>query len=231
LQAHLSRYTIDRLPIADYVTDTKTVLDQAIRILQAMIDFSAASVNRISLTRRCITLMQCVKSAMWWSSDYQSQHQKQDISKRPGQRQQHSVHSCALRLLDSSNSGSLGAKSLDDWSFVRPSVSDDWKVRMEVGLQCGKSSGRDGFAKLPYLQKPQPEGWIALVSEQQSGRLVCLKRLTADARPSNGPLQFSMDLDLQTDMKIGQELMLELTVLSDCYFETEPATKRITIYS
>lgn len=37
LQAHFSRA---ELPIADYVTDTKSVLDQALRILQVSVNFS-----------------------------------------------------------------------------------------------------------------------------------------------------------------------------------------------
>lgn len=39
-QAHFSRL---ELPISDYVTDLKSVLDQSIRIIQAMIDVSANS--------------------------------------------------------------------------------------------------------------------------------------------------------------------------------------------
>jgi activating signal cointegrator complex subunit 3 len=38
LQAHFARLD---LPISDYVTDTKSVLDQSIRILQAMVDVAA----------------------------------------------------------------------------------------------------------------------------------------------------------------------------------------------
>lgn len=37
-QAHFSR--ID-LPVSDYITDTKSVLDQSIRVLQAMVDVAA----------------------------------------------------------------------------------------------------------------------------------------------------------------------------------------------
>ncbi len=37
LQAHFERCP---LPITDYITDTKSVLDQSIRVLQGMIDIS-----------------------------------------------------------------------------------------------------------------------------------------------------------------------------------------------
>lgn len=40
LQAHMSRLA---LPISDYVTDTKSVLDNSIRLLQAMVDVAADS--------------------------------------------------------------------------------------------------------------------------------------------------------------------------------------------
>lgn len=38
LQAHFTRMD---LPISDYITDTKSVLDQSIRVLQAMVDVAA----------------------------------------------------------------------------------------------------------------------------------------------------------------------------------------------
>jgi activating signal cointegrator complex subunit 3 len=38
LQAHFSKLP---MPISDYITDTKSVLDQAIRVVQAMIDICA----------------------------------------------------------------------------------------------------------------------------------------------------------------------------------------------
>ena len=38
LQAHFERLP---LPIADYITDTKSVLDQTMRVIQAMIDVCA----------------------------------------------------------------------------------------------------------------------------------------------------------------------------------------------
>lgn len=38
MQAHFTRMD---LPISDYITDTKSVLDQSIRVLQAMVDVAA----------------------------------------------------------------------------------------------------------------------------------------------------------------------------------------------
>lgn len=72
LQAHFSRIGTKRCcnaallcclrsatapPISDYVTDQKSVLDQAIRILQAMVDV-AADGGWLHTTLRCMQLMQ-----------------------------------------------------------------------------------------------------------------------------------------------------------------------------
>ncbi len=56
LQSHLSRA---QLPMADYHTDTKSVLDQAIRILQAMVDI-AADAGWLATTLRVQNLLQMI---------------------------------------------------------------------------------------------------------------------------------------------------------------------------
>lgn len=61
LQAYFSR--ID-LPIADYVGDQTSVLDQSIRVSQACVDM-AAELRQPSTVRRLLSLLQAVKSARW----------------------------------------------------------------------------------------------------------------------------------------------------------------------
>ncbi|KJZ79284.1 hypothetical protein HIM_01435 [Hirsutella minnesotensis 3608] len=61
LQAHMSR--ID-LPISDYVGDQTSVLDQAIRIIQASIDVLTET-GHLSSCLQMMTLMQCIKCARW----------------------------------------------------------------------------------------------------------------------------------------------------------------------
>ncbi|KAJ8682588.1 hypothetical protein QAD02_018380 [Eretmocerus hayati] len=63
LQAHFSRLP---LPCADYYTDLKSVLDQSIRILQAMIDVVAER-GFLSSTLCLIILLQMVLQARWIS--------------------------------------------------------------------------------------------------------------------------------------------------------------------
>ena len=63
LQAHFSRL---QLPCSDYYTDLKSVLDQAIRIIQAMIDV-AAEAGWLATTVRIQTLLQMVVQGRWVS--------------------------------------------------------------------------------------------------------------------------------------------------------------------
>ncbi|KRX49093.1 Activating signal cointegrator 1 complex subunit 3 [Trichinella murrelli] len=60
-QAHLQRL---ELPNVDYETDLKSVLDQSIRILQAMVDISAER-GWLATTLRVIGLMQMIVQARW----------------------------------------------------------------------------------------------------------------------------------------------------------------------
>ncbi|VDP20099.1 unnamed protein product [Schistosoma margrebowiei] len=61
-QAHFSR--IKELPIIDYRTDTQSILDQAIRILQAMLDVSAEC-GWLRTSLNCIILMQMITQGLW----------------------------------------------------------------------------------------------------------------------------------------------------------------------
>lgn len=65
LQAHLSR--VD-LPIADYIQDTISVLDQSLRILQAYVDV-ASELGFLSTVLTLIKCMQCVKQGYWYEDD------------------------------------------------------------------------------------------------------------------------------------------------------------------
>ncbi|XP_055949414.1 activating signal cointegrator 1 complex subunit 3-like [Argiope bruennichi] len=61
LQAHFSRL---QLPCTDYYTDLKSVLDQAIRIIQAMIDVSSDK-GWLAPTLLSMTLLQMILQARW----------------------------------------------------------------------------------------------------------------------------------------------------------------------
>ncbi|CAH8646705.1 unnamed protein product [Dicrocoelium dendriticum] len=62
LQAHFSR--LAELPVADYVTDTRSVLDQATRILQAMLD-ACTLCGWLTSALNTILLMQMIVQGVW----------------------------------------------------------------------------------------------------------------------------------------------------------------------
>uniref|UniRef100_H2Z644 Activating signal cointegrator 1 complex subunit 3 n=1 Tax=Ciona savignyi TaxID=51511 RepID=H2Z644_CIOSA len=62
LVSHFQRFT---LPSTDYVTDLKSVLDQAIRVLQAYVDYSA-DLGWLSTSLRCMHIIQMVSQASWF---------------------------------------------------------------------------------------------------------------------------------------------------------------------
>ncbi|KAK5666592.1 putative steryl acetyl hydrolase mug81 [Batrachochytrium dendrobatidis] len=64
LQAHLVRQ--DQLPCSDYHTDTISVLDQSIRIVQAMIDVCVLQ-GYLATTLGLTSILQCIKQARWES--------------------------------------------------------------------------------------------------------------------------------------------------------------------
>eukprot|EP00055_Hartaetosiga_balthica_P010039 m.41520 g.41520 ORF g.41520 m.41520 type:complete len:2056 (-) comp7002_c0_seq1:116-6283(-) len=62
LQAHFSEL---KLPIADYVTDTKSVLDQCVRVLQAMVDVGADN-GYLDTVLNTMHLTQMIAQARWY---------------------------------------------------------------------------------------------------------------------------------------------------------------------
>ncbi|GAX76248.1 hypothetical protein CEUSTIGMA_g3692.t1 [Chlamydomonas eustigma] len=61
LQAHMSR---ERLPISDYITDTKSVLDNSLRVLQAIVDV-VADKGWLQTTLSTLKLIQCLMQGLW----------------------------------------------------------------------------------------------------------------------------------------------------------------------
>ena len=62
LQCYVARRP---LPVADYATDTRTVLGQTIRVLQAMVDV-AADAGWLRTTLNIMSLVQMLKQARWF---------------------------------------------------------------------------------------------------------------------------------------------------------------------
>ncbi|KAJ3008876.1 activating signal cointegrator 1 complex subunit [Thoreauomyces humboldtii] len=65
LQGHLVR--LRTMPCADFLTDTVSVLDQSIRVMQAMVDVAAED-GHLATCLGIMHMMQCIKQAVWPSA-------------------------------------------------------------------------------------------------------------------------------------------------------------------
>lgn len=64
-QAHFERAS---LPISDYYTDQRSTLDNAVRIVQAMVDVTSNN-GHLYAALCCMSLLQCILQGLWWYSN------------------------------------------------------------------------------------------------------------------------------------------------------------------
>ncbi|KAJ3219925.1 activating signal cointegrator 1 complex subunit [Dinochytrium kinnereticum] len=204
IQGHFSR--VKTLPCADYATDTTSVLDQSIRIMQAMIDVSASR-GYLKTTKGIMTLMQCIKQARWPHDSplLMLPHMAEELVE-----------------LVQLNGNALGLQELIDLpsdqvkkvfskvSSLRDSQVNDIldvvgklpKVELKVALEnsaelqgcfevfCGKTydlkiaanrstkKPTDGFRCFcPKFPKAQQESWFAVLGDTNADELIAMKRV------------------------------------------------------
>ncbi|KAI7540265.1 Sec63-domain-containing protein, partial [Hortaea werneckii] len=191
LQAHFSR--ID-LPISDYVGDQNSVLDQAIRIVQASIDV-LTEMDFLQSCHMMITLLQCVKSARW--------HDDGPLAIFPGveveaEKKRLADESSKPRTLVEATTASkddltkalkqvgLPApahgkvfKALSQLPQLRVGVTDVNALGLTVSLaRLNPVTNREYHIYAPRYPKPQTEGYFVVVSDAARGDVVGLKRVS-----------------------------------------------------
>ncbi|KAK6580622.1 hypothetical protein PZA11_006858 [Diplocarpon coronariae] len=184
LQAHMSR--ID-LPITDYVGDQTSVLDQAIRVIQASIDV-LAEMGYLSSCMQMITLLQCIKSGRW-PTDYPLSilpgvPVKQPPEKNlPATLQEFSAASeiayqqilTALAIPPRSLNGfQKGAGLLP---CLKVDVRDLTALSLTVVLTRQNHLGLDGKMYAPRFPKSQTEGWFVILCQEDRDEIIALKRV------------------------------------------------------
>jgi len=195
LQAHMSR--ID-LPISDYVGDQTSVLDQAIRIMQASIDV-LTELGYLSSCMQMITLLQCIKCARW-PTDY-------PLSVLPG------VSIDALsrdqnlppRLQDFSALSQSGFERTMKELQLHPSQVPQFKkvanmipdlkvdiqnvTALSLTVHLARQSpltDRDGKMFAPKFPKSQTEGWFVILCKEGRDEIVAIKRVGWNAQKGKG---------------------------------------------
>ncbi|KAK7529744.1 Sec63 Brl domain-containing protein [Phyllosticta citricarpa] len=191
LQAHFSRLD---LPISDYVGDQTSVLDQAIRIIQASIDV-LTELGYESSVRMMMTLLQCVKSARWPTDGPLSilpgvepeaeQKRLKDANAAPKSLNKAVT---APRATLEKAARKLGIPNPKVDRFMKPLGSlPDVKVTVPqvnaLGLtlhvaRANPAPNRDYRMYAPRFPKPQTEGFFVIVSTPGTDDVLALKRVS-----------------------------------------------------
>ncbi|TGO11321.1 hypothetical protein BTUL_0112g00110 [Botrytis tulipae] len=195
LQAHMSR--ID-LPISDYVGDQTSVLDQAIRIIQASIDV-LTELGYLSSVVQMITLLQCIKSARWPedhalsifpgvvpdfkpSKDNDIPTSLQQFSALP----QNVYQSLKNKLQLPSRNTQAFDKAANMIPNLKVEVHNVTALKMDVVIKrLNGLVDKEGKMYAPRFPKSQSEGWFVVLCSKGSDEVAAIKRLGWSAPKTN----------------------------------------------
>ncbi|VAH88151.1 unnamed protein product [Triticum turgidum subsp. durum] len=218
-QAHFSRA---ELPISDYITDLKSILDQSIRIIQAMIDVCANS-GWLSSALTCMHLLQMIIQGLWFERD-------SSLLMLPSMNDNLLDHlkgrgvSTVLSLLDRSREElhkllqpfSAAELYQDLQHFPRLDVkvklqnedkeqSKPQMLNIRMQIKNTRRSPRVFSSKFP---KAKQEAWWLVLGNITSSELYGLKRISFADRVLNTRMELPPMLNMQE---------AKLIVVSDCY--------------
>ncbi|GAM18810.1 hypothetical protein SAMD00019534_019850 [Acytostelium subglobosum LB1] len=204
LQAHFERCS---LPISDYVTDTKSALDQGIRILQAMIDV-AGEFGFNSTTIQVVRLLQMLVQGRWDTDNsiLILPHMTKEIVEAIGFNLQVnnlkellSVAPDKLKMFMDNVMHISHAKEVLDvvanlprmkiTHIVPDNVSALKETTIKVRIQRTNKLFRNGFAYAPQYSKDKNEGWVVILTNDKE-EFIGLKRVTQMAKDSGSVTSF-----------------------------------------
>ncbi|KAI0200356.1 Sec63 Brl domain-containing protein [Astrocystis sublimbata] len=227
LQAHMARI---ELPITDYVGDQTSVLDQAIRIIQASIDV-LTELGYLSSCLQMIKLLQCIKSARW--------PEDLPLAIFPGIRADTVKDTTALQKLSTNGkpqmdalAKKLGVPNSQHNRFTRallaiPNVSvateNVTALSLNVTLRrLNAITEREGRIYAPKYPKPQTEGWFIVVCDKARDEIIAVKRVGWSQGPGQ-TVNVGSKPTARTTIKLpepekdGSGRKVDVLVLSDGY--------------
>lgn len=244
LQAHMSR--ID-LPITDYVGDQTSVLDQAIRIVQASIDV-LTEMGHLSSCLQMISLLQSIKCARWPTDppacilpglEPETCKNEKALSLRQlSTYNAQQVSQLAKRLKVPAQLHGRFARAASILPNVAVSVDEKTALSVTLGLRrLNPLVEREARIYAPKLPKPQSEGWFVIVADAAKDEVIAVKRLGWSAPPasrSGGPrtLEVKTKPTAQTTMKLPQAdraRKVDVIVISDAYIGLEHRIEGVDI--
>lgn len=229
-QSHFSQL---ELPISDYVTDLKSVLDQSIRIIQAMIDVCANS-GWLSSSLTCMHLLQMVMQGLWldkdsslWMLPCMNNDLITSLSKRGIYSLQEllDIPRAALQTVIGNFPASRLYQDLQNFPHVKMKLKlqerDTGGERcyiLHIRLEKLNSRRHSSRAFVPRFPKIKEEQWWLVLGNTSTSELYALKRVSFSDH-----LVTSMKLPI-TPANLQD---VKVTLVSDCYigFEQEHSIK------
>ncbi|PON68968.1 Activating signal cointegrator 1 complex subunit [Parasponia andersonii] len=225
-QAHFSQL---ELPISDYVTDLKSVLDQSIRIIQAMIDICANS-GWLSSSITCMHLLQMIMQGLWFEKDsslWMLPCMNVELAESLSTRGISSLQ----QLLNFPKStlqtmiGNFPASRLFQDMQYFPNVQVKLRLQqrenngarspsLNIRLEKKNSRRKASRAFAPRFPKVKDEAWWLILCNPSTSELHALKRVSFSDH-------LVTHMELPSDPTVLQ--VMKLILVSDCYigFEQE----------
>ncbi|KAL1584973.1 hypothetical protein WHR41_06112 [Cladosporium halotolerans] len=246
LQAHFSR--ID-LPISDYVGDQNSVLDQAIRIVQASIDV-LTELGHLQSCRMMMTLLQAIKSARWPDDGplsilpgVEPDAEKKRMAKESARPRslitattapRGELESAMKQLNLPAPSHGKALKALAQLPQMRVHVADTSAHSLAVSLaRLNPAQNKDYHIYAPRYPKPQTEGYFVLVSDGATGDILGLKRVSWPSPDKvKNPNANASKPSTRAMVKLppsDKERKVRVQVVSDSYIDMEWAIEEVAI--
>ncbi|KAL2874482.1 putative steryl acetyl hydrolase mug81 [Colletotrichum sp. CLE4] len=235
LQAHMSRIS---LPITDYVGDQTSVLDQAIRIIQASIDVTT-ELGHLSTCLQFITLLQCIKSARWPTDapasilpgvgldTLKADKSNLTLAKISALASSPSkITSLAKQLSVPPHQQPRFAKAASQLPNLAVAVPAPETTALSVTVDLRRLNPlteRDAHVYAPRFPKPQNEGWFVLLADPTRDDVLAVKRAGWSGGPGRSVAVGSKPTARVT-VKVpeaAQGKKLEVIVVSDAYVGME----------
>ncbi|KND93110.1 putative helicase mug81, partial [Tolypocladium ophioglossoides CBS 100239] len=230
LQAHMSR--ID-LPITDYVGDQTSVLDQAIRIMQASIDI-LTELGYLSSCLQMMKLMQCIKCARWPTDapasilpgvETESTRDETPLAKISAFASPQ-VNQFAKRLGIPSSQQSRFTRAVSILPNISISVDNTTALSLTVVLKrLNPLVDRNARIFAPKFPKPQTEGWFVIVANVQRDEVIAVKRVGLSAaggkQLGQGSAPSARAVIKLPEPSAGQARRVDVVVVSDGYIGLE----------
>ncbi|KAJ0048161.1 hypothetical protein Pint_16233 [Pistacia integerrima] len=225
-QAHFSQL---ELPISDYATDLKSVLDQSIRIIQAMIDICANS-GWLSSSITCMHLLQMVMQGLWFDQDSALRMlpcMNDDLvgllRKRgiPSVQQLLDIPKATLQTMIGNFPVSRLYQDLQHFPKIqvklrvqRRDTEGGESLTLNIRMEKTNLRRNSSRAFAPRFPKLKDEAWWLVLGNTSTSELYAIKRVSFTDR-----LNTHMELPSSTTTVQGMKLI----VVSDCYigFEQE----------